>query len=1135
MFLRSLTIRGFKSFADRTTLEFTPGISVVVGPNGSGKSNLVDAISWVLGEQGPRALRGGQMADVIFAGSQGRNGLGLAEVKLVIDNTAGLVPVPMTEIEISRAVFRSGESEYRIGGQVVRLLDIQELLAETGIGRALHTVVGQGQLEDVLTARPEERRQYIEEAAGIAKHRRRKERAHRKLNGLEQDLLRLQDVMTELKRQLRPLRQQAEMAARHEQLTSQAEELAWRLAAARLRGLYAERDSRMSGWEQGVRLRTEARDRLGALDQDLGRLAEARSATEGALAEAEARHRIATEERSEAERALRRALDRVAEARSRLAQSAAHAARLTALDGELVRAEESRAATLRSLAEREAELVGAEEAFREAERLRREAEDEMRRRAERAAAHRAEVETVQRSLRSSEHERDRLLATLAQVTERVARVERERSELEARIEELDAEETPLAARHTALERDRHTLAAEVAEMREELRALEQRRAVVEARRADLEETPGSRFLGRSASGRPAGLLRDLVTADPGMAAALAAALGSLRDAVVYERRDDALAEAAEGDGAVLAVPGADAHVLGSTLEGERPLLDAVKADARAYPLLARLLRDVYLADDLRQAEARHRANPRCSFVTPEGVLVGPSVIRTAAEADARAQALKAELQVVDHELAAARSALKPKADRLDALTSELMQVAADLEAADRRITEAADQLGRLAPQLSSLEKERELLEERLAGLDDAAEGWRETLQAATPSDDDREPPPLPPVPEAPLALRVDVETLRRDRHRLEETLARLAGEHEALQASDPQRLQEELETAEGVRVGAEAFLAEMDREIAATDRARAEAAAADRAAADAEGGANRAWREAAGELDRLREEYELQDRARADLERRITEAERLLKEGHELQPADAVASLDDEDTPDELERRAELVARRLGLLGRVNLLAQGEFQALQERHDFLAREIDDVRAARRDLLEVISQIDERIAELFGTAYRDVATEFERLFGELFPGGQGRVVLTNPDQPLESGIELEAQPGRKRVKRLSLLSGGERALTALAFLFAIFRARPSPFYLLDEVEAALDDLNLQRFIGLIRDFAATSQVLVVTHQKRTMEAADAMYGVSMKDGATRVICQRFEGVDLVAPTATERAPVERAEATAERGD
>ena len=267
MFLRSLQVRGFKSFADKTVLEFAPGVSVIVGPNGSGKSNLVDAISWVLGEQGPRALRGGQMADVIFAGSPQRPALGMAEVKLVIDNSAGLIPVPMTEIQISRSIFRSGDSEYRIGGQVVRLLDVQELLSETGIGRALHTVVGQGQLEEVLTARPEERRTYIEEAAGIAKHRKRKERAERKLGGLDQDLLRLQDVLAELKRQLKPLRQQAEMAKRHEDLTSEADRVTVMLAAARLRDLWAERDRRAGGWDEGLARRTAARERLDALDR----------------------------------------------------------------------------------------------------------------------------------------------------------------------------------------------------------------------------------------------------------------------------------------------------------------------------------------------------------------------------------------------------------------------------------------------------------------------------------------------------------------------------------------------------------------------------------------------------------------------------------------------------------------------------------------------------------------------------------------------------------------------------------------------------------------------------------------------------------------------------------------------------
>jgi chromosome segregation protein len=287
MFLRSLQIRGFKSFADRTVLEFAPGISVIVGPNGSGKSNLVDAIAWVLGEQGPRALRGGNMADVIFAGSPGRNAVGTAEVTLVIDNEAGLIPVPESEIEVGRVVYRSGESQYLIGGKPCRLMDIQELLSDTGIGRSLHTVVGQGQLEDVLMARPEDRRLFIEEAAGIAKHRRRKERAQRKLATLDQDMLRLNDVMAELKRRLRPLKQQAEAAGKYEKLAGEAEDLSLRLAAARLRTLYSLRDSRMPEWEEGREKRSEAESRLADLDTEISSLDEQLAAAATTLEKAE--------------------------------------------------------------------------------------------------------------------------------------------------------------------------------------------------------------------------------------------------------------------------------------------------------------------------------------------------------------------------------------------------------------------------------------------------------------------------------------------------------------------------------------------------------------------------------------------------------------------------------------------------------------------------------------------------------------------------------------------------------------------------------------------------------------------------------------------------------------------------------
>jgi chromosome segregation protein len=1105
MFLRSLSIRGFKSFADRTTLEFTPGISVIVGPNGSGKSNIVDAISWVLGEQGPRALRGGQMADVIFAGSPGRPQLGMAEVKLVIDNSSGLIPVPLTEIEISRAIFRSGDSEYRIGGQTARLLDIQELLADSGIGRALHTVVGQGQLEDALTARPEERRQYIEEAAGIAKHRRRKERAQRKLGGLEQDLLRLQDVLGELRRQLRPLKQQAEMAERHEKLSAEADELAWRLAAARLRALQADRQTRSGGWRQGLELRETARRQLDALDARLAELSQERGETARGLHESEAARRAAEDARANAERELRLAAERASEARTRLAQAAASSSRLESVARDLDRAGSAHAETIAALEDRERELAAAEEEFHARERARRDAEDERRRLTEEAVAHRAEVETLQRSLASSDRERERLEASLAEIRARVARSRDERERLEAEIERLDAEETPLAERQGDLEREREVIATEISDLDERLRGLDHRRALLEARRRDLEETPGSRFV-ESHPGRAVGLLCDLVRAEPGFEQALAAALGSLSDAVVYEDSGHALEDASGGDGAVLGLAAEGSPT--PSLAGERPLLSVVRPDPKARAFLKTALRDVYLADSLSEAAQKHERHPRCAFVTAEGVLVGPAVIRTAAEGDARAEALRVELLAVERDLASARNALKPRNVRLAEVMDEVAAVRGELERADAAITAAADRMGKLAADIASLEKDEELLAERLSGLDDAAAAWRVSLAAAPAAMPEL--PALPPFPEPPMALRVDVETLRRESRRLEEAVAGLHAEREALAAVDPRALEQELRAAEDAKAQAGTSLQEVEEALEASVRRADEAAAADRRVGDAEAEANRAWREAAAELERLREAYEQEDRVRADLDRRILEAERLLKEGHERNPDESVAALAETDTPEELERRGELVARRLGLLGRVNLLAQGEFRTLQERHDFLARELDDVKAARRDLLEVVRQVDERIATLFDQAFRDVAAEFTRLFTELFPGGEGRVVLTDPAEPLASGVELEARPGRKRVKRISLLSGGERALTALAFLCAIFRARPSPFYLLDEVEAALDDVNLHRFLQLIQGFADRSQVLLITHQKRTMEIADVLYGVSMrKDGSSAVVAQRLD--------------------------
>jgi chromosome segregation protein len=385
-------------------------------------------------------------------------------------------------------------------------------------------------------------------------------------------------------------------------------------------------------------------------------------------------------------------------------------------------------------------------------------------------------------------------------------------------------------------------------------------------------------------------------------------------------------------------------------------------------------------------------------------------------------------------------------------------------------------------------------------------------------------PDLPPTPQQPIQQRVAVETLRRDRITHDERRARLRAELDELAAHDPAQLHAELEAAEAARAQAEETVRAAAEAAAAAVAVRESAARAERDAAQSEAEVNKAWRDASTELDQLRERYEEQDRTRGEIERRIRDAERLIREGHRQDPQELLASLTEEESVDSLEKASELVQRRLALIGRVNLLATGEFEVVQERHDFMARELDDVRKARRDLLEVVAKVDQEITETFTTAYRDVAMQFERLVGELFPGGAGRLVLTDPAQPLTSGIEIEASPGRKRVRRISLLSGGERSLTAMAFLFAIFTARPSPFYLMDEVEPALDDANLHRFLKLVDGFALDAQVLIVTHQKHTMEIAGMMYGVSLnKDGTTHVVCQRLEQPDKVAEPTLEPAP------------
>src|SRR6478736_2542817 len=628
MFLRSITIRGFKSFADKTVLEFVPGVSVIVGPNGSGKSNLVDAISWALGEQGPRALRGGQMAD---------------------DNFAGKIPVPMSEIEIARTIFRSGDSEYRIGGQVVRLMDVQELLSETGIGRALHTVVGQGQLEEELLARPEDRRRYIEEAAGIAKHRKRKERAERKLAGLDQ--------------------------------------------------------------------RREARERLDALDSEVLTGADARAEATTALADAERTFRGAAIDRERAEQTYRAAVDRETTARQALASEATVAARMDTVAAELGRVDEAVGLVVADLERSETELEAAEDAHRQAEDERHQIEEQRRRIGEEAASRRAEADAIRGTLASAEHEQERLGGALEALRERIATAEAARDEIEADIEHLDGQTAPLAERRRQLDDERRTLVDRIEQLTDARVRMQARKDLLDARRRDIEETPGSRFLAAH-GGRAVGLLKSLVRIEDGLERALVAALGPLADAVVYDDGALALADAPQGDGAILAIAAGGPVPVG--LPGERQLLAAVDADPAARGIVSTVLRDVYLAASVEEAARKQRAHPDASFVTAEGVLVGPAVIHTAREADVRLREILAELQVLAHDLSATDQQLRPRATRLDEIGGEVTFLQEQIDAADAEITDAAGRSNAAERELVAMRTEADLLAQRLAAVSETA-------------------------------------------------------------------------------------------------------------------------------------------------------------------------------------------------------------------------------------------------------------------------------------------------------------------------------------------------------------------------------------------------------------------------------
>jgi chromosome segregation protein len=1183
--LKSLTLRGFKSFASSTTLRFEPGITCVVGPNGSGKSNVVDAIAWVLGEQGAKSLRGGKMEDVIFAGTAGRPPLGRAEVVLTIDNSDGALPIDYTEVTISRIMFRNGGSEYAINGTSCRLLDVQELLSDSGIGREMHVIVGQGQLDAVLHAAPEDRRAFIEEAAGVLKHRKRKEKALRKLEAMQANLNRLQDLTAELRRQLKPLGQQAEVARRAAVVQADLRDARLRLLADDLLALRSTLEAEVADETALLARRAEVEQALEAAQSREAELETAVAAESPRLARAqETWYRLA---------GLR---ERFRGTASLAAERQRHAAQaeeehVTGRDPEALEAEAEQVRAEASLVTEQLERDRADLAAATAERQRLEAvlaEAEQRlTEAQRAIADRREglarlhgqVAALRTRASAAEDEIGRLTAALDGARQRAAQAQTEFASVESEVAGLDAGEVDLDTRF-------ENAAAALSESEERLTALQDEEREVERQRAAAAARRDALALGLArkdghaalldAGDRLSGLLgtiADVVRVDAGWEPAVAAALGAAADAVAVTSLADAATalallrsdDAGRAGVVVGGGPAEDRSGWPALPPGARWAVDALSAPEVLRPSLTRLLDRVALVPDLDAARDLVAATTGVRAATADGDVLGADwAIGGSGDGrsllEVRAAHAEAEQQYAElsHRGDRLRFALSAAAEEARRAQDEVDDALAALHESDARLAAHAERLGQpgtaaraavaeaerlqRAVQEAMEARDRDLeglaaLEERLAAAEAATADADGALTDPDPTERDRQAAAVITARatevEARLAVRTGEERSSALGARAQSLEAAAGAERQAREkaARARERRAREAVVAAAVRAVAMDALERLERSLAL---AAEERAAADETRTVLEGellAVRTRSRELAGELDALTGAVHRDEVARAEQRLRIEQLEERAAEEFgvdaetqlaeygpdQLIPpvvtADAAAG---EPAPEptpyvraEQEKRLKAAERTLALLGRINPLALEEFAALEERHKFLSEQLEDLKASRRDLLTVVKDVDERVEQIFRAAYEDVEREFEKVFSVLFPGGSGRLVLTDPDDWLTTGIEVEARPPGKKVKRLSLLSGGERSLTAVAFLVAIFRARPSPFYVLDEVEAALDDRNLSRLVDLLADLKATSQLIIITHQKRTMEVADSLYGVSMRgDGITQVISQRL---------------------------
>jgi chromosome segregation ATPase len=1029
-----MNLKGFKSFASSTTLNFEQGITCVVGPNGTGKSNVVDALSWVMGEQGAKSLRGGKMEDVIFAGTSGRAPLGRAEVSVTIDNSDQVLPIDFSEVTITRVLFRNGSSEYLLNGETTRLLDIQELLSDSGIGREMHVIVGQGQLDAILLANPEERRAFIEEAAGVLKHRKRKEKAIRKLDSMQTNLARIQDLTVELRRQLKPLGKQAEVARKASIIQSDVRDAKLRLMADDMLRMRHEMDIEVAD-ENELRLRKEQ------VEAELNS-ARSREVEIDAIAASENPQLIAAQEnfyRLTAQREQIRAVQNLSSERARFLSEDAEEAKASGRDPEVL--------------DQEAKLLRIEENA---------LSDKVRDSLAQLSSDSSHLKNIEEKLALEESRVSAALRAIADQREGTARQEGHINGLRSRIDATSGEVNRLTQARDAVD-------TRLKNYRENFAVVESQISSITASEPGLDGMYERLKTELKLSESNLKILTDKLQSSEKLRAGTLGRLSAFNEIsqLVHTSENNSLISKVNE---LTAACQSELNKVSSDCDRIKFELNAANEE------LHKITAEYELAlSKLNESDAA------MTGLTEQLAISGQNVKNTAEELDRLNVSLNAVIDQRnsdERDLSAALSQFESHQTPVEPDLTHLEDLRSQVSSA--RSKEVESRLN-----LRTIEERKDAVSQRAASLENQASVERESAARSNSRRQNRA--------QAAITAQEIADTAYEALIQIESSISRAGTERERLEISRSSREGEILS------------LRTISRELAV-------------------------------ELEKLTSSVHKDEIARAEQRLRIEQLETKAVEElgidvntllNEYGPSNDVPTFYENDQGefmpgdlipyrrDQQEKRLAQAERSLALLGKINPLALEEYSSLEERLRYLAEQLEDLKKTKKDLLDIIKEVDDRVQQIFTEAYEDTAREFEIVFARLFPGGDGRLILTNPSDMLTSGVDVEARPPGKRVKRLSLLSGGERSLVAVALLIAIFKARPSPFYVLDEVEAALDDTNLGRLLGVFEELRAKSQLIIITHQKRTMEIADALYGVTMRgDGVSEVISQRIREVDAV---------------------